>query len=835
MIELTVAMPVWKSREIVWLAMEGLCQQAKPAFEWELVIDEEQIDQAGKAFFNKYQKRLYEVGCVAIKYYGRKKWVSPSLKWVNMASMADANSKAFLIQDADDYSHPTRIVDAHSWIADLGFDWYQIRRGHFYDIPTGQMMRYSKQGDATHLMLALKTEHARTLPSVDKNRLLNRWIYDHTKKQAGKAFRQYTDEGDYNLLDTCGHNHITASRSHVFNDPQPPFEITDCMLEDIVPANVVQLLEKQLTFFKEKPPLKTTIIIPAYKTADTLPRLFKSIANQTKQPSSILIGVDGCRNTLAAVYDSCPAKLRKKLKVYWFPENVGTYRVMNTLAMEAGDSVLLFFGADDEMYPNIIQEMKNDVLHGLAVRPFADRDCGKKPIHTHGIFGITRRDFLNHGGFEPWVCAADSEFIQRSQQFGQKWKEQSDATLLVHTMPNSLTQSKTTGLQSKKRLKYRKEISRRTKHPVNRSFVEQADCVRVTKKEAKEIAETSCVSLILPWPDTNDSERVRAARHVLRWWQTNFPEISVVTPPPQQGPNGYWKSKVVNDAVEDNKSNIVIVSDADVIPSSVESISMALSNIQDFAVPFNRINRLTKQATEEWLDGNTLSKKCERKYNVVVGGGLFIAKRASYLKCGGMPEEISGWGCEDFVLGKRMEKHGDIWQGSGVGWHLWHTRQPSYTDGTKENNIEKARRIVGELNQIIDQPPVSFVLVVREPVKNLEKQLTAIGNQTILPANVLIGVDRSSKTLAAVVEHCPAVLRDITKVYYFPKPSRPGHIQETLAKLAPCAPVVVCTTNKSLPLDHIQSKLVKCLRSTASNLTEDPAHKDYIQLSMVCP
>lgn len=45
MIELTVAMPLYNSKYIAWLAMESLCRQKNVTFDWELIVSEEQNDE----------------------------------------------------------------------------------------------------------------------------------------------------------------------------------------------------------------------------------------------------------------------------------------------------------------------------------------------------------------------------------------------------------------------------------------------------------------------------------------------------------------------------------------------------------------------------------------------------------------------------------------------------------------------------------------------------------------------------------------------------------------------------------------------------------------------
>ena len=83
MIKLSVALPVFNSKRIAWLAMEGLCRQENINFEWELVIAEEQgPEKFGSKAFLSYEGRLREVGCVRVRYIKLIKWIPLKQKGV---------------------------------------------------------------------------------------------------------------------------------------------------------------------------------------------------------------------------------------------------------------------------------------------------------------------------------------------------------------------------------------------------------------------------------------------------------------------------------------------------------------------------------------------------------------------------------------------------------------------------------------------------------------------------------------------------------------------------------------------------------------------------------
>lgn len=232
----------------------------------------------------------------------------------------------------------------------------------------------------------------------------------------------------------------------------------------------------------------TAVIIPAYGAENTIADTLASLAWQTVQPSEVLIGIDKCHNTLKCTNSSIPKTLINKTKVYWFTSHCGPYNIRNTLSLMTLADVLIFFDADDLMYENYVDVMLANTTKGTAVRPYchsqrrSDKKGNKVCLHAHGIITITRHDFIKNCGFEPWLMGADSEFMQRSEQQGLKWKLPEEEVCTLGYSDKSLTNNTETGLRSQHRKVLQKIIKKRKKNPVKRSCIAVSDHILITKK-----------------------------------------------------------------------------------------------------------------------------------------------------------------------------------------------------------------------------------------------------------------------------------------------------------------------------------------------------------------
>lgn len=212
-----------------------------------------------------------------------------------------------------------------------------------------------------------------------------------------------------------------------------------------------------------RPSINTSLIVPARRAAPFLNRCFASIAAQTAPPDEILLGVDACRSTLERALPLRAA--HAGLRLFWFPEHAGCYRVRNTLAVQASGKYLLFFDADDEMLPCYVAELmrrsrSDTVVRALMVDHFEGYPSGNvQPAHCHACY--PRSGFLALGGFEAWQMGADSELLQRWAQSGRREIVTPQPVVRRHVHAGSLTCRPDTGLRSEARRAVRTVIARR--------------------------------------------------------------------------------------------------------------------------------------------------------------------------------------------------------------------------------------------------------------------------------------------------------------------------------------------------------------------------------------
>ncbi|MFA5381871.1 MAG: glycosyltransferase family A protein [Candidatus Micrarchaeia archaeon] len=160
-----------------------------------------------------------------------------------------------------------------------------------------------------------------------------------------------------------------------------------------------------------------SIIIPAWKAADFLQECLDSLVAQTYfqggAQHEILLGVDACKSTRWRALKI--AQNYENLQIHWFSNNYGPYLVKNSLAALAKHDRLLFFDTDDTANPDMIERLleHDKSPGGTAVYMMGtDMESGEQK-QTCGVFLIRKKIFLAMGGFMPWPCAADTEFMKR--------------------------------------------------------------------------------------------------------------------------------------------------------------------------------------------------------------------------------------------------------------------------------------------------------------------------------------------------------------------------------------------------------------------------------------
>jgi hypothetical protein len=179
------------------------------------------------------------------------------------------------------------------------------------------------------------------------------------------------------------------------------------------------------------------------------------------------------------------------------------------------------------------------------------------------------------------------------------------------------------------------------------------------------------LSLLVPFR-TDDGPRARAWEHARDVWETHLPEAELVVR--DAGGERFHKAASFNLAASEANGDVFVLADADCIVD-VDRVREAVS-IGRPVIPFERICRLSRAATERVLDGEAPDP----------GGGkcgalgtpyALVLSREHYFAVKGLDERFVGWGGEDNAFAYALSTMvAPLLRLPGVAYHLWHPAQP---------------------------------------------------------------------------------------------------------------------------------------------------------------
>lgn len=233
---ITVALPTWRNREILWLPLEGLCRQVTTV-PWELIVYECASDnEAGEHYVCQYIDRLKNAGCVKIIYMYSRERLLLSRKWKDMA--AKASGKLFCLQGSDDYPHPTRNQDA--W--DANADWHDCKKYYSFDINSKVLIEWDGRQKKTTprsawrsgFNMTIRTSLFKNLPDRDVGRGVDGYLMANLGIKT-----KYLDTRTHSGVGTSGANTISYNRLRFYQNITPPFYPTDRTIHTIGLPNVI--------------------------------------------------------------------------------------------------------------------------------------------------------------------------------------------------------------------------------------------------------------------------------------------------------------------------------------------------------------------------------------------------------------------------------------------------------------------------------------------------------------------------------------------------------------------------------------------------------------------
>jgi len=204
-----------------------------------------------------------------------------------------------------------------------------------------------------------------------------------------------------------------------------------------------------------------SIIIPTFDNIEYIDETLTSIYNSGKDLEyEILIGIDGCNKSLKYLKDKT---YPDNTKIFFFSTNKGPYLIKNTLSTLAKYDNLLFFDSDDIMEENMIGYCLNSLNTHQCVKPRLRNfkivngkivnEVGRKNW-GEGVFAIKKPIFDYYNGFEGWLVAADSDFMDRLYKNNISVELTQEILVLRRLHDKGLTNRPDTGLSSPLRSKY---------------------------------------------------------------------------------------------------------------------------------------------------------------------------------------------------------------------------------------------------------------------------------------------------------------------------------------------------------------------------------------------
>lgn len=210
-----------------------------------------------------------------------------------------------------------------------------------------------------------------------------------------------------------------------------------------------------------------SILIPAYKTSEYIEECLDSIQNQEYLNTceyEIIVGVDGCEITLNKLlqiqhkYDN--------LRIIMMNKNYGLFITLNTLLSLAKYENIIKFDSDDIMLPTLIKDVMlvdADLVRFLFYLYYGENQ-NLRDFHAHanGVYRVKKKVFNDLGGYQPWKCAADTEFLKRFKEFGQFKMVNLNKRLFYYRQHNQSLSKKIPFNKDSLRLKYHAMFKNKT-------------------------------------------------------------------------------------------------------------------------------------------------------------------------------------------------------------------------------------------------------------------------------------------------------------------------------------------------------------------------------------
>jgi glycosyltransferase involved in cell wall biosynthesis len=340
---------------------------------------------------------------------------------------------------------------------------------------------------------------------------------------------------------------------------------------------------------------EVSVIIPTFNNVDFLKECLDSVVNSCNQLQNfeILVGIDKCEKTLRFVQDNV---FDFRIKFFYFEENVGPYVIKNTLSKISKTENLIFFDSDDVMSDDMVSKIVNGLVDYECIKPMyhdfrgeINYDDPKYKLYSNlfgeGVFGIRKYVFLRFNGFEGWRCAADSDFMVRTQKNGVTFKRIEETLFYRRIHENGLTTNPETNYGSKLRKHYIELTNSKTNFgPLDEMKI--SDFTRIyTKTEITKISYRNIIPTkpVIETPQHSTEDTLKQVYSKSTVINNKVKPINTEDKIPSKP-----IEKVDNSEVEDIRKNILsLLSDKKVVKKiNKDLIDQKRQNSRDVVIPY---------------------------------------------------------------------------------------------------------------------------------------------------------------------------------------------------------------------------------------------------------
>ena len=220
-IKLSVTLPIYRSKHIIWITFESLMKQKNINFNWELIIIQERLEPyiSYDEIETKYLDNLIKIGLKRIVYIEIKNWIPLSKKWINLFSYCSDTSVCTVLVHSDAYNQSYRLIETYDiFNKQEDIVWVCSKKGIFYDIYTGKKIIFdgnlqnkgvNNPGKAG-LYRSIRTNIAKKINTDEyPERYVDSWLYKNSCKIVKDPIVIFNESDNWKYsLETDGLNKI---------------------------------------------------------------------------------------------------------------------------------------------------------------------------------------------------------------------------------------------------------------------------------------------------------------------------------------------------------------------------------------------------------------------------------------------------------------------------------------------------------------------------------------------------------------------------------------------------------------------------------------------------